>query len=49
MAIITTIAQWAVHPTPRLQVLSSDRIISVDGFEGSGAALMDKARAGSPP
>ncbi|CAL1170034.1 unnamed protein product [Cladocopium goreaui] len=29
------------HP---FQVVSSDRIIAVDGFEGSGAALMDKVR-----
>ena len=33
---------WS-HVEPRFQVVSSDRIIAVDGFEGSGAALMDKA------
>eukprot|EP00438_Fugacium_kawagutii_P027378 Skav211474 [mRNA] locus=scaffold1118:89854:98079:- [translate_table: standard] len=30
------------------QLLPSDRIISVDGVEGSGATLMDKVRAGEP-
>lgn len=31
----------------RSQLLPSDRIISVDGVEGSGAALMDKVRTGA--
>ena len=29
---------------PRLQILSSDRIVGVDGAEGSGPVLMDKVR-----
>ena len=39
-------AQPGIAALPRLQILSSDRIIGVDGAEGSGHSLMDKVRLG---
>jgi hypothetical protein len=46
---VTTKTRTALSPAwPRFQVVSSDRIIAVDGFEGSGAALMDKAPPTKP-
>ncbi|CAJ1348767.1 unnamed protein product [Effrenium voratum] len=33
---------------PELQIVQSDRIIGVDGYEGSGASLLEKVRGAGP-